>query len=137
MSAEPDTRPATAPRLGIVRQVAALLAAALVTRSELAALELTEARDRAGRWLALAVLGAVLLLAALLVAGLLVATLFWDSHRVLAIAAVALVYGAAGAGLIAVMVSQVRSAPPLLDATLAELRRDCAALAGGDRRVRG
>jgi uncharacterized membrane protein YqjE len=137
VSAVPDSRPALGPRLGIFRQAAALLAAALVTRGELAALELTEARDRAGRWLALAVAGAVLLLAALLVAGLLVATLFWDSHRVAAIAAVALVYGAAGAGLIAVMVSQVRTAPPLLDATLTELRRDCVELAGGDRRVRG
>jgi uncharacterized membrane protein YqjE len=135
VSAIPDST-APLPRLGRLRQVIALLAAAIVTRGELAALELTEARDRAGRWLALALVGAVLLLAALLVAALLVATLFWDSHRLAAIAAVALVYAVAGGGLIAVMLAQVRAAPPLLDATLNELRHDCDALAGGHRRVR-
>lgn len=116
--------------LGIVREVAALGAAALVTRGELAALELTEARDRAGRWLVLVVLAAVLLLAALLIAALLVVSLFWDAHRSGAIAAVALLYAVAGGAVLAWLAARLRAAPPLLEATIAELKQDCEALRG-------
>lgn len=116
--------------VGLVREAVALGAAALVTRGELAALELTEARESAGRWLVLALLASMLLLASLLVASLWVVALFWETHRTAAIAVVALAYAIAGGGLIAWLVARLRSAPPLLQATLAELQQDCDALRG-------
>lgn len=125
----PDAGETTA--VGLVRAAVALGAAALVTRGELAAVEMTEARERAGRWLVLALLGAALVLAALLVATLLVVSFFWDSHRTAAIAAVAVVYGVAGAGLLGWLLARLKSAPPLLQSTLAELKQDCAALRSG------
>lgn len=119
---------------GPVREAVALAAAALVTRGELASLELTEARQRAGRWLVIALLAAMLVLAALLVASLWVVSLFWDTHRSAAVAAVALAYALAGGGLIAWLLARLRTAPPLLQATLAELKQDCDALRGASRR---
>jgi uncharacterized membrane protein YqjE len=114
----------------LVREALALVAAALVTRGELAALELTEAREHAGRWLALALAAAMLLLAALLVGALFVVSVFWDTYRSEAIAAIALAYGAAGAALAAWLLARLRAAPPLLQGTLAELKQDCEALRG-------
>jgi uncharacterized membrane protein YqjE len=122
------TRPA-----GPVRELVALAAAALVTRSELAALELAEARQRAGRWLVVALVAAMLLLAALLVGSFWVVSLFWDTHRSVAAAAVALAYALAGGGLVVWLLARLRAAPPLLQATLAELKRDCDALRGASR----
>lgn len=118
---------------GPLRELAAVGLGALVTRGELASLELSEARERAARWLAFALLAAVLLLAALLVAALWVVSLFWESHRSVAFAGVALVYAALGAGLVGWLAARMRSAPPLLEATLAELKRDCDALRGSVR----
>lgn len=116
-----------------VREAVALAAAALVTRGELASLELAEARERAGRWLVIALLAAMLLLAALLVGSLWVVSLFWDTHRSAAAAAVALAYALAGGGLFAWLAARLRSAPPLLQATLTELKQDCDALRGATR----
>lgn len=128
MSAIPREPAGSATPVGLVREAVALGAAALVTRGELAALELTEARERAGRWLALALVAAVLLLAALVVGALFVVSIFWDTYRSEAIATVAVAYAAAGSALGAWLVARLRSAPPLLRATLAELKQDCAAL---------
>lgn len=119
---------------GPVREALALAAAALVTRGELASLELTEARQRAGRWLVIALLAAMLVLAALLLAALWVVSLYWDTHRSVAVAAVALAYAVAGGGLIAWLLARLRAAPPLLQATLAELKQDCDALRGASGR---
>lgn len=127
-SQEPDGPPSA---VGLVREVVALSAAALGTRGELAALELTEARDRAARWLLLALVAGVLLLAALLVGSLWIVSIFWETHRSEAIVATALVYAVAGGGLMAWLVARMRSAPPLLQATVRELKQDYEALRGG------
>lgn len=118
---------------GPLREFVAVGLSALVTRGELASLELTEARERAARWLAFALLAAALLLAALLVAALWVVSIFWDSHRSEAIAIVALAYAAMGAGLVAWLAARLQAAPPLFEATLAELKRDSEALRGSGR----
>lgn len=118
---------------GPVREAVALAAAALVTRGELASLELAEARERAGRWLVIALLAAMFLLAALLVGSLWVVSLFWDTHRSAAAAVVALAYALAGGGLFVWLAARLRAAPPLLQATLAELKQDCDALRGATR----
>jgi uncharacterized membrane protein YqjE len=133
VSAVTDESGSAARPAGPVREVFALAAAALVTRSELAALELAEARQRAGRWLVVALLAAMLLLAALLVGSLWVVSLFWDTHRSAAAAVVALVYALAGGGLVVWLLTRLRAAPPLLQTTLAELKRDCDALRGASR----
>lgn len=130
MSESARQAPGPEPPVGVVREAVALAAAALVTRGELAALELTEARERAGRWLALALVAATLLLAALLVAALFVVSVFWETYRSEAIAVVALAYAGAGAALAAWLRARLQGAPPLLHATLAELRQDCEALRG-------
>ncbi len=113
---------------GALREAAALGVAALVTRGELAALELAEARDRAARWLVLAVVGGVLLLAALMVSSLWIVAVFWESHGPQAIAVVAIIYALAGGGLLWWLVARLRSAPPLLHSTIEELKRDADAL---------
>ncbi len=127
MTAEADR-----PR-GLVDSVRALLAHALalfLTRGELAALELAEARDRAVRWLVLGLVAAVLLLAALMTVSLWVAALFWDGPRVLALGLLALVYAAAGAVAVSVLRREVAAAPPILSGTRAELEKDRDALRG-------
>ena len=116
-----------------LRELAALGVAAIVTRGELALIELSEARERAARWLAFALLAAVLLLAALLVAALWVVSIYWDAHRSEAIAAVAVLYGVLGGTLATWLAARLRAAPPLLHATLAELKQDCEALRGAER----
>jgi uncharacterized membrane protein YqjE len=125
-------RPATesVPAGGVMREAVGLLAAALVTRGELAALELTDARQRTVRWLAISLAAAVLVLAALLAFALLVAALFWETYRWQAIAAVALLYGIAGAAFAAAAAAELRRAPPLFSATLHELKQDCDAIRG-------
>ncbi|MGZ8274436.1 MAG: phage holin family protein [Burkholderiaceae bacterium] len=115
---------------GPVREAVALAAAALVTRGELASLELAEARERAGRWLVIALVATMLLLAALLVGSLWVVSLFWDTHRSAAAAIVALAYALTGGSLLAWLLARLRAAPPLLQATLAELKQDCDAMRG-------
>lgn len=114
--------------VGAVRGAAALGFAALVTRGELAALELAEARDSAARWLVLALIGAMLLLAALLVGSLWIVSVLWESHGSQAIAVVAVIYALAGGGLLWWLLARLRASPPPLQATLDELKRDVDAL---------
>ena len=133
MSSAPHAAGVAPSALGLVREAAALGVAALVTRGELAALELTAARESAARWLVLALIAGVLLLAALLVASLWIVSIFWESHRSEAIAVVAVVYALVGGGMLWRLVGQLRAAPPLLQATLGELRQDCDALQGAAR----
>ena len=128
MSPADDAQGAGPGPIGAIRDAAALGAAALVTRGELAALELAEARDRAARWLVLALIGAMLLLAALMVSSLWIVAVFWESHGPRAIAVVAIVYALAGGGLLWWLLARLRSSPPPLHATLEELKRDVDAL---------
>lgn len=130
MSDVPLDRPAAAFPGGVVREAAGLVVAALATRGELAALELTEARQRAVRWLTYALLAAVLLLSTLLAAALLVAAIFWETYRWQALTIVTALYGLAGAAFAAVAAAELRTAPPLFGATLHELKQDCDALRG-------
>jgi uncharacterized membrane protein YqjE len=113
-----------------LRRLASTGLALVITRGELAAVELAAARGQIARWALAALVGAVLLLAALLSISLLVAAVFWESYRWQAIGALALAYSLAGTWLVLKVMREVRAAPPLLSATLAELARDRAALAG-------
>jgi uncharacterized membrane protein YqjE len=61
---------------------------------------------------------------AVLLASALVVVLFWDTHRVAALAAVTLVHAAIGIVALLRLKAGFRAAPAPFSATLAELKRD-------------
>jgi uncharacterized membrane protein YqjE len=121
---------------GLISSVRALIAqtlALLLTRGELAALELQETRDRCVRWAALGLIAAVLLLAALVTLSLWVAAVFWDGPRGVALGLLAVSYGAVGVALGYLVRREVASSPPLLAQTRVELEKDREALRNRSR----
>jgi uncharacterized membrane protein YqjE len=122
---------ARGPISGLFRSMAHLLATAVgiaQTRLELLSTELQEEVHRVAEimlWATVALLSAGV---GLFLLALLVIFVFWDTHRVLASVAVTGVFFliAATAGLM--LRAKIRSKPPLLDATLAELKKDRASL---------
>jgi len=94
------------------------------TRAELISVELAEERDRLVRRLAFLVGGVLLLAFAALYAGAFVIVLFWETHRLLAIAGVTLVLAVVAVLLLGQARSIGRDAPPPFSATLAELDKD-------------
>ncbi len=134
MEADVDSvaeQPARGPISGLFRSLAQLLATAIGiahTRLELLSTELQAEVHRVAEimlWAAVALLAAGV---GLFLLALVIIFVFWDTHRVLASIAVTSVFFviAAIAGLI--LNAKVRSKPPLLDATLAELKKDRASL---------
>lgn len=111
-----------------LRKVVALAVSLVITRGELAALELADARDRYLRWFVIAIIAAVLLLAALLAFALWIAALFWDGPRGLALGLLTLLYAAIGVGAFVLIQREIAAAPPLFAQTLAELQKDRASL---------
>jgi uncharacterized membrane protein YqjE len=101
----------------------------LRTRGELAGVEFAEERERLLLRLALLLGGIVILAFAVLFAGLFVIAVFWDTHRLGAIACVALFFALGGALMIARAKSIGSQAPAPFAATLAELERDRARFA--------
>lgn len=117
-----------APPAGGLKASLARLAESVVglfrTRAELAGVELVEERERLVQRLALLVGGIVVLAFAALFVGAFIIALFWDSHRLLAIAFVALAHALAGGFMIAKSKAIGRDAPAPFSATLAELEKD-------------
>ena len=110
------------------------LIGALRHRLELASIELGEAGGRLVAAVIMSV-GAVLLLGGAV--GMLtawVAAALWSTLGAAVLAWLALAYALAGAGLLWWLQRRLRSAPPLLADTLAELQRDASALHGGPDR---
>jgi uncharacterized membrane protein YqjE len=122
-----DAEESTVPPPGLRASLGRLADGALAlvrTRAELVSVELAEERDRLVRRLAF-LLGGVLLLAfAALYAGAFVIVLFWDSHRLLAIAGVTLVLAVVAVLLLGQARSMGRDAPAPFAASLAELDKD-------------
>lgn len=86
------------------------------------------------RTLGLAVWAAVAVLAGgigLLLAAVTVIVVFWDSHRVLAAVLVTAAFLGLAIAASAVIAYRLRTRPPLLEGTLAELARDQEQLGGG------
>lgn len=128
MTEDAERRAPRAPAGPRIRETLALLAAVAVTRGELAVLELDEARRRAVRWMALALIAAVFGLAALVTVSLLVAAVFWETSRWQALALLLVVYALVAAASAWWLRAELRAAPPLLETTLGELKRDGDAL---------
>lgn len=122
-----EEQSARGPISGLFRSLAQLLATAVgiaQTRLELLSTELQEEVHRVAEimlWATVALLAAGV---GMFLLALLIIFAFWDTHRVLASIAVTSAFFllAAIAGL--VLRAKVRGKPPLLDATLAELKKD-------------
>lgn len=115
-----------------VRRIAANVLDLARTRLELAAIELQESSRRLLGYLAWGLAAAVLGLFALALVILFVLVLFWDTHRLAAVGGMAVLFilGAVFAAL--KLRAGLATRAPLLPATLAELRKDAAALKGDD-----
>jgi len=121
------------PTGGLRRALARAAGAAIElvrTRVELAAVEFAEQRERAKLTILLGVVAATFFAFAILCASALVVLLFWDTHRVAAIAVVTLVHLAVGAGALWRLKTVQREATPPFGQTLAELDRDRRWIAG-------
>jgi uncharacterized membrane protein YqjE len=100
------------------------------TRLELASVELALERARFTSIVAYAVAGAVLATLAVAALTLLVVAYYWDTHRYEAIAALVAVYGALAAFAFLRASSIVSRQPTPFAASIAELEKDRAILAG-------
>jgi uncharacterized membrane protein YqjE len=102
------------------------------TRLLLASTELEEERLRLVELLLWAVGALFFLGVGLVLAALLLVLVFWDGPRVLVLALVTVAFLALAAGMTVALRRKARAKPPLLAATLAELRRDRDALLGAE-----
>lgn len=126
--------PARGPIAGLFRSLSQLLATAVgiaQTRLELLTTELQEEVHRAAEiivWTAVALVAAGI---GLFLLALLVIFVFWDTHRIIASMAVTAAFFLIAAVAALVLRAKVRGKPPMLDATLAELKKDRETLLGG------
>lgn len=134
--AEPvDAQPRNPGMRAALKRLAAAGIGLLSTRAELLTVELTEERERLTRRLALVAAGGLILAFGAMFAGAFVITLFWDTHRLWAIALVALAHLGAGAFLLMKARNVGRDGPPPFAASIEELKKDRALIEGalGDR----
>ncbi|WP_313034715.1 phage holin family protein [Massilia alkalitolerans] len=115
-----------------VRRIGADVLDLARTRLELAAIELQEGAHRLFGYLAWAVAAAVLGLFALGLVILFVLVLFWDTHRLAAVGGMAVLFILGTLFAVMRLRASLAARPPMLPATLAELRKDAAALKGDD-----
>jgi uncharacterized membrane protein YqjE len=111
-----------------LKSLAATMVALAHTRLELLTTELQEEVQRAAGaviWSFLALLSAIV---ALFFAGLTIVLVYWDTHRILAAVLVTSTFFAFTVASVAMLLLKINSRPRFLDATLAELGRDAAAL---------
>ena len=102
----------------------------LRTRLELAAIELQEETRRLFGYLAWALVAAVLAFVGLLLAVLFVLVLFWDSHRLLAVGGMTVLFALGSMVAVGRLRAGLKARPPVMAATLAELRKDAGAMKG-------
>ena len=118
------------PPEGTVKGATSALLELLGTRVELLGVEVREETRHVQRMLVRTVLAAFLAGSALVMAGVFVVVALWDTHRLLALGAVTLVYGAAGAVLLMGVRSALRERPTPFGATVGEFQSDLAVLRG-------
>ena len=98
------------------------------TRLQLASTEIEEERLRLAELLLWATFALFFLGIGLVFAALLLVLLFWNGPRELVLAAIALLFLGVGVGAGVVWRRKARNKPPFLATTIAELKRDQAAL---------
>ena len=106
--------------------------ALLSARAELVSIELKEETKRRKSLVVLALVALLFLGCGLLLLAFLVVVIFWDSHRIAAIAALTLAYSALGAWAFVRLRAILRDSPPPFGATLEEFRNDLEMLRGRD-----
>lgn len=112
---------------GLLASLRRLLAAStevLRTRLEIFSVELEEEGVRVRELFFLVQVSLFFLGVGLLLATLFILLIFWDSHRLTALAAFAALYLVAGIGTTLVLRHKLRSRPRFLGATMAELSKD-------------
>ena len=117
------------------RRVAASLFATLQHRLELASIELGEAGERLAIALVVGIAALLLFGGTVVALSVWVAFALWPSLGQAVLGWIALVYALAGIGLLAWLRARMRTQPPLMAKTLAELRNDAELLRrdGDDR----
>jgi uncharacterized membrane protein YqjE len=118
--------------IAAVGRIAATVLAMAQTRLELAAVEVQEEWQRMLDYLAWTLLAVFLFAGALMLVALFVILLFWDSYRLHAVGAIAALFALSGAALYLKARASFAARPPLLSATLAELRSDVALMTGAE-----
>jgi uncharacterized membrane protein YqjE len=124
------TAPGNDAREASLRRLGAALLQLLGTRAELAIVELREEGERRKEMLLLALAAALFFALALLCASFMAVVIFWDTHRILALAGVTLFHAAVGAWALLRLRTRERTGPRPFEATLAELARDRELLGG-------
>lgn len=107
-----------------LRALGATLLELVATRAELALVELREQGERRSGELVLAIAGGLFLVMGLLLAALFVVAVFWDTHRLAAIAGMTLLYLGIGVAAFARLRAKRRAGPAPFEATLRELSLD-------------
>jgi len=113
-----------------IGRIGANLLAMLRTRLELAALELQEETQRLFGYLAWGIAAAFFAVVAVLLAILFVLVLFWDTYRLAAVGGMTVLFALGSAFAVAHVKSSLKTRPPMLANTLAELRKDVQAAKG-------
>lgn len=109
-------------------RLASTLAAIVQTRLELAAMEMEEESLRLLSYFALGLLALLCVGMTVMLAALFIIVLFWDTYRLPAIFAVALVFALTAVGIVFGIRSSYRNKPAMLSITRAELRKDVASM---------
>ena len=107
-----------------IRQLGTTFVALLHTRIEIVAIEFEEERVRIRQALLLGIVAGFSLAVATLLAVVFLVVVFWDTHRLIAIGVLFLVFLAIGGGCLLAMAHNARTRPRLFASTLAELAKD-------------
>ncbi|MEY4761319.1 MAG: hypothetical protein RLZZ200_1175 [Pseudomonadota bacterium] len=130
---EDASGPAPHGMLDSLRRVLSTVIELLYTRAELFTTEVEEEFHRAAGLLLWALVAIIAGGFTILLLSLTVVIAFWDDHRLLAALFVTLLFAIVFGVALFTLRTRIRSRPPLLAETLAELRRDRDALGGKDR----
>ena len=124
----PASAPSPGGLLDALRAIGATLSDIVRVRGALFAVELREDVERRKHMLVLAAVGIAFLHMAFILLTLFVAVLFWDTHRLTAIAVMAVLYLACGAVAFIRLRAEAAASPAPFAATLRELDQDLAGL---------
>ena len=110
-----------------LRGVGGTLADIACVRVALAGVELAEEIERRKQQLVLGAAGVLFTYTALILATFLLAAIFWDTHRLAALAMLTLVHLACGAGALLTLRRHMRASPAPFASTRSEIALDLAA----------
>jgi uncharacterized membrane protein YqjE len=124
MNARDTAAPAAGGLLASLRAIGATLGELAGTRGSLFAIELREEIERRERMLALAALCVACFHAAFLLLAAFVVLVFWETHRIAAVGAMAALCLAGGVAALLALRRRIAHSPAPFAATLGEFQRD-------------